>query len=105
MPQRPHKSAFFILIHPVTSLFDLCPPFSNTDLSNIVSSPNYLIPDYPIAVPYSRIRFSQNLAIFYSKLMGPEGGFELDSNRSRTALNKAKIRPPETLCTFKVEGC
>jgi len=73
MSQCPHKSAFFILIHPVTSLFDLCPPFSNTDLSNIVSSPYYLIPEYPITVPYSRIRFSQKLAIFYSKLIGLDG--------------------------------
>jgi hypothetical protein len=71
MPHRLHKLAFFILIHPITSLFDLCPPLSNTDLSNFVSSPNYLIPDYPIAVPYSHIRSSKNLAIFYSKLIGP----------------------------------
>ena len=31
--------------------------------------------DYPIPVPYSRIRSSKNSAIFYSKLLRPEGGF------------------------------
>ena len=30
--------------------------------------------------------------------------FELDSNRSNTAVNKGKVRPPQTLCTFNVEG-
>jgi hypothetical protein len=31
-------------------------------------------------------------------------GVELESNCSRTTVNKAKIRPPKTLCTFKAEG-
>ena len=68
MLQRLHKSEFFTFIHQVTSLFDLCPPFTNTDLSNIVSSPNYLIPDFSTAIPYSRIRSFKKLANFYSKL-------------------------------------
>ena len=129
--------------------------------------------DYPIPVPYSRIRSSKNSAIFYSKLLRPEGGFadkypkgktdlngflnqkqsaatagrvcrncqvhilarrysksepqleggfepdlnyfltpianaptvgvEFESNCSRTTVNQAKMRPPQTLCTLKVE--
>jgi hypothetical protein len=33
-----------------------------------------------------------------------EKAFELDSNRSNAAVNQAKMRPPQTLCSFKVEG-
>ena len=93
MPQRPHKSAFFILICPVISLFDIFLPFSNTVLSNVVSSLNCLLPDYPTAVSYSRIRSSKNQAIFYSKLIEPAGGFELDSNRANTAVNQHYLSP------------
>ena len=93
MPQRLHKSTFFTLIHPVTLLFDLRPQFSKTDFSNTVSSPNYLLPDFPIAIPYSRIRFSKKLANFYSKLIGPEGGFELDWNRANTAVDQHFLSP------------
>ncbi len=88
MSQRSRKSAFLILNPPITHLPDPWlpdshPSLSNVDLSNIVSFPNY-----PITLPYSRIRSSQNLAIFYSKLLGPEGGFELDPNRANTAVNQ-----------------
>ena len=93
MPQRPHKLAFFTLIHPVTSLFDLYPPFSNTDFSNIASSHYYLIPGFPIAISYSRIRSSKKLANFYSKLIGPEGGFELDWNHANTVVNQHFLSP------------
>jgi len=34
----------------------------------------------------------------------PKVGVEFESNCSRIAVNKAKMRPPETLCTFKVVG-
>jgi hypothetical protein len=49
--------------------------------------------------------FELDLNGFSTSTLGiaPLGAFELDSNCSRTAVNKAKIRPPKTLCTFKVE--
>jgi hypothetical protein len=78
------------------------------------------------------IRTSQKLNIFYSKVFRKtiaklneggvefesipaglpvnlhikrlEGGFEFDSFRLRTAVNKAKMRPPKALCTIKAVG-
>ena len=80
------------LIHSASytsSLFMYCKDIRSSSLrgTNISSSPKSgsLIPDYPIPIPYSRIRSSQNPAIFYSKLFGkirisPEGGIEPDLN-------------------------
>ena len=104
MPQHSLKSAFFILIHPITWLSDFCSPFSNTDISSNVSSPNYLIPDHLIPAPHSRIstyqispyypiRSYKKSANFYSKLLGLEGGFELDSNRANIAINQHFLPP------------
>ena len=98
MSQRPHKSAFFTLIHSITWLSDFCPSFSNTGISNIISSPNSLIPDCLIPAPHSRIstypiRSSKKSANFYSKLLGPEGGFELDLNRANTTVNQHFLPP------------
>ncbi len=70
------------LIHSASStssLFIYCRDIRSSSLcgTNIASSPTSasLIPEYPIPVPYSRIRSSKNSAIFYSKLFGSEGGF------------------------------
>src|ERR1700690_623388 len=56
--------------------------FSSFHLTNLSLTPKSasLIPYYPIPVTYFRIGSSKNLAIFYSKLMGPEGGIEPDLN-------------------------
>ena len=63
--------------------------------TNISSSPKSasLTPDYPIPLPYSPIRSSKNLSIFYSKLLRPEGGFELDLNHANTAVNQHFLPP------------
>ncbi len=56
-----------------------CSPQQGTNISSSPKSAS-LILYYPIPVPYSPIRSSKNLAIFYSKLLGPEGGIEPDLN-------------------------
>ena len=67
--------------------------------TNISSSPKSasLIPYYPIPVPYSRIRSSKNSAIFYSKLLRPEGGFEPDLNgflnQKQSASTAGRVKP------------
>jgi len=63
-----------------------------TNISSFPKSAS-LTPYYPIPVPNSHIRSSKNLAIFYSKLIEPAGGFELDSNRANTAVNQHYLSP------------
>ncbi len=83
MSQRPYKSAFLILTPPTIQL------------------PGYLIPEYPIPAPRSRIstysissyysiRSSQNPAIFYSKLfketaMGTVAKYPKGAKNSKSA--------------------
>jgi hypothetical protein len=65
------------------------------------------VPSALIGAARNSIRTSQNSNIFYSKLLRKktsQGGVEPESNPARTTVNKAKMRPPQTLCTFKVEG-
>ena len=71
---------------------------------------------YPKGAEYSksskRLKGKPDLNYFFPSQcdLTPEseiktkGAFELDSNRSNTAVNKGKVRPPQTLCTFNVEG-
>jgi hypothetical protein len=75
------------------------------------------MPNALISAVRDSIRSSQKSIIFYSKVFTypfgifsvfgrriPEGGFEFDSFRLCTAVNKAKMRPPKALCTIRRDG-
>jgi hypothetical protein len=132
MPQRLHKSSFFTLIHvsppPISesriSNYLISPhdPIRSSSLrgTNIYKLQNSLpylscqpmggfADKYPKGAEYSKSskhpKGKPDLNGFCSTIRNaPRVGVELESNCSRTTVNKAKIRPPQTLCTFKAEG-